>query len=219
MKKLDLMHQKFGKLTVIDSAPNDKHGNKRWKCQCECGNITFVDSHTLVSGRSKSCGCVHSELAKNLNASHKMSNTRLYHCWIDMKSRCYNPKNKCFDIYGGRGISVCKEWKNDFEAFYNWSVANGYSDDLKIDRIDCDGNYEPSNCRWANDSIQANNRRNSHLVTYHGQTDTLDNMCRKLNINSKVVRGRLRNGKRSFEQAVDDFDYRPPFIEYWKNSI
>lgn len=218
MRKLNLMNQKFGKLTVIDSAPNNKHGSSCWLCRCECGNTITVVAHDLVSKHTQSCGCTRLEKVKNLNAKHRMSNTRIYKTWQDMKARCYNPNNKHYCDYGKRGIIVCDDWKNDFSAFYKWATENGYSDTLKIDRIDVNGNYEPTNCRWCDDYTQANNRRNSHYVTYHGETDTLDNMCRKLNINSKVIRGRLRNNTRTFEQAIDDFDYRPPFVEYWKRT-
>lgn len=105
---------------------------------------------------------------------HGMSGTRLYRIWKNMKDRCNKPKHHNYERYGGRGIRVCEEWQNDFMAFYTWAMANGYQEDLTIDRKDNDGNYEPSNCRWATQREQLNNRGDFNvLVTYKGKTQTL----------------------------------------------
>lgn len=216
MKKINLINQKFGKLTVISSAPSNKRGQAMWVCQCECGNKIIALGNSLRNGHSKSCGCTRNEKIRKLNLSHNMSNTRIYKIWQDLKARCYNPNNKEYKNYGARGITVCSLWKDSFENFYNWAMANGYNESLTIDRINVNGNYEPSNCRWADSYLQANNRRNTHYVSYNGEVDSLENMCRKLNVNSKIIRYRMNYKKISFQQAVDNFSNTSPYKEYWK---
>lgn len=97
---------------------------------------------------------------------HGKKNTRLYRIWLQMKNRCFNIRTNRYKDYGGRGITVCDEWKNDFTKFYDWSILNGYQENLTIDRIDNDGNYEPSNCRWVTVKIQNRNSRSNHLITF-----------------------------------------------------
>lgn len=216
MKPINLMSQRFGRLTVIDSAPNNKFGHTCWKCLCDCGNTIVTETNDLRRGHTKSCGCLQKETVCKLRATHKLSKTRIYKVWQDMKARCYNKNNKFYDSYGKRGISVCQEWRNSFEEFHKWAESTGYSDSLTLDRIDVNGNYNPENCKWSTIYEQASNRRTTHYVTYHGETDSFDNMCRKLNVNSKTIRGRMRSKNRTFEEAIDNFESCSPFIEYWK---
>lgn len=135
-------------------------------------------------------------------AKHHMSNTKIYHVWQSMKHRCYLKSDTNYYKYGARGITVCDEWWNSFEAFYNWAIENGYEEGLSIDRIDNNGNYEPSNCRWVTRRVQANNTRRNKLITYAGKTQSLPNWCRELNLNYKTVRTRIGAYKWSVEKAL-----------------
>ena len=122
------------------------------------------------------------------------SHHRLYHIWFDMKRRCYQKKNKRWKKYGGRGIKVCPEWLKNFQAFFDWAMANGYADNLTIDRIDLNGDYSPENCRWADNITQANNKSNNHYITYRGDTKTMMEWSRELNLNYSTLRRRIRAG-------------------------
>lgn len=125
---------------------------------------------------------------------HGKRKTRLYRIWTNVKTRCYNENDPHFKRYGGRGITVCEEWRNSFEAFYNWAVSNGYSDELTIDRINNDGNYEPSNCRWVTFKEQNQNKRNVILLTYEGETKSCAEWCRILNLGKDTIRQRYHKG-------------------------
>lgn len=158
---IDITGKTFGHLTVLSPASRPKttkENGQFWLCRCTCGKEKVVHGHSLRRGQTKSCGCLQKEKA----TKHGMKGTRLYTIYLSIKQRCYYTKHIHYKDYGGRGIKMCDEWldkENGFTNFYKWAIANGYSDDLSIDRINVDGNYEPNNCRWANMFTQAWNRR------------------------------------------------------------
>lgn len=159
---IDLTGQRYGRLVVIERDYSKR--TTAWKCLCDCGNTTIVTSKALrAKGYStKSCGCLNREG----NPVHRQSRTRLYNIYYSMKKRCYKENDEHYKYWGARGIKMCDEWlgKEGFVHFYEWAMANGYADDLSIDRIDVDGNYEPSNCRWATPYEQVHNRRISKKI-------------------------------------------------------
>lgn len=204
----DMTGQKFGRLTVIEYSYSDKYGNARWLCKCDCGNETIAIGKGLRCGDTKSCGCKRIERAKTLSTTHGLRKTRLYTIWAQMKSRCLNPNSNNYDRYGERGIKVCEEWLNNFVAFHDWAIENGYDDELTIDRIDNNGDYEPTNCRWATIEEQANNKRSSCLIEYKGERKTIAQWANLLNINEKMLRRRMDRGW-DVERALTEKSNKP----------
>lgn len=158
MKPLELAGQQFFRLTVVKRARPRADGAVWWECLCSCGNKKEFRGADLKRGFIKSCGCWNREVVIKRNKTHGRSHTRLYRIWQAMRDRTGNPRNSRFKYYGERGITVCPDWQ-EFEPFAKWADANGYADNLSIDRIDVNGNYEPSNCRWATQAVQVQNRR------------------------------------------------------------
>lgn len=161
----DMTGQKFGRLTVIYRSGSNQCGMATWFCKCDCGGGCVVPGAALRKGNTKSCGCLHDECARERMTIHGKSHTRLSAIWASMKQRCYNPSNKNFDRYGGRGITVCDEWREDFQTFRDWAISNGYDENAPvgkctIDRINNDKGYSPDNCRWVDMKVQNNNKSN-----------------------------------------------------------
>lgn len=206
----NLKGQQFGHLTVIERAGSNKRGRATWLCRCKCGKEIIVLGDSLLR-KQRSCGCTRSDFLKSFNTqtktTHGMRYTRLYKEWRGMKNRCFSAKWKDYHNYGGRGITVCEEWKDSFETFRDWALANGYQDNLTIDRIDVNGNYEPSNCRWATVKQQANNTRNSHYIEYNGKTQTIKQWADEFGLNYNTLYSRLTTQKWSVEKALTS----PPF--------
>lgn len=203
-KFIDLTGQRFGRLVVIERTGSNKQGDVMWRCKCDCGTIKEVTATHLRSGASKSCGCLRKEITQRNRTTHGMKGTRLYNIWSSMKRRCSPSCDKrVYDRYYGRGIRVCDEWKDDFSAFAKWALSNGYSDELSIDRIDNDGNYEPSNCRWADMEEQGNNRNNSRCITCRGETLTISQWARKIGMHDSNLRRSLKQGK-TIEEILEE---------------
>lgn len=192
-KYRDITGQKFGRLTALYHAGSAKDKSALWMCKCDCGNEKVVTSTALLSGKTSSCGCLKREVAKDNSFKHGETKTRLYREWQAMKERCYRKTHQYYNRYGGRGISVCDEWKCDYLAFKKWAIENGYSDNLSLDRIDNDGNYCPENCRWATWEEQANNRSNNVVVFYEEKWLPINIVMNKLNKKYGYVYQHYRN--------------------------
>lgn len=200
-KAIDLTGQKFGRLTVIQRAEN-RNGKTMWMCQCDCGNEKITQTMNLTHGDTKSCGCLQKETIKEIASTHKKSKTKLYRVYLHIKERCSNPSSKSYSDYGGRGISVCDEWLDSYEKFMDWSYENGYKDGLQIDRMDNDGNYEPSNCRWTDRVTQANNRRNNNFIEFNGEKRTLSEWEKETGIGQSTIWARIYKLNWSIEKAL-----------------
>ena len=193
-QRTDITGQRFGHLTVAEIAGRDKGGRATWRCVCDCGNAVSVAGYSLRSGHTTSCGCLQKERTRADKTTHGGKGTRLYGIWAHMKNRCLSKTSRDYKDYGGRGITVCAEWANSFEAFRDWALANGYRDGLTIDRKDTDGNYCPENCRWATQKEQQNNRRNNHIISFNGETHTLAQWAELTGIKFSTLYMRLRRG-------------------------
>jgi hypothetical protein len=204
MKKIDLTNKRFGRLIVIsESKEYTKSKNIHWTCKCDCGNIVNVSSYCLLKGRTKSCGCLRKERMSETMTTHGLTGkTPLYSTWRKIKERCFNKNAKGYCNYGGRGITICDEWKNDFHLFYDWSIKNGYAKGLSIDRIDNDGNYEPINCRWVSMKIQQRNRRNNKIIEYKGENKPLSEWCEIFGVDYNTIHQRINKYGWTFEDAI-----------------
>lgn len=195
-KFVDLTNQKFGRLTVTSCAGYDNKGHSyKWNCICECGKSVVVLGSSLKAKRTVSCGCYSSEQKSIRSKTHGVGNeNRLYRIWSGMKTRCYSQADHNYKRYGARGITMDENWRNDFVAFREWALQNGYKDDLSIDRIDNDGPYSPQNCRWSSKKDQNNNRRTNTYITYKGETRTVSEWAEITGIKKATLAQRKRNG-------------------------
>ena len=199
MAVLNLVGQKFGKLTVIALESGRTTDDRKWRCVCDCGGEKVTSEDNLKRGHCKSCGCLY----KNNGGSEKKnipfgSTSKLYNVWQNMRSRCKNPKDNNYKKYGARGITVCKEW-DSYPSFREWALSNGYKEgenrrNCTIDRIDVDGNYEPNNCRWATAFEQVNNRRNTIRIEFNGETHALAQWAKETGIDYEVLLHRYIRG-------------------------
>ena len=194
----DSSGQRFGRLVVVNRAKNFICSSGReitmWHCVCDCGVEKDVASTSLVNGATTSCGCWNYEQMKNKEIKHRKHGERgtsLYERWHGIKRRCADKSNKS---YGGRGIKVCKEWEESYEAFAKWAKENGYSEELTIDRIDNNGDYCPENCRWVNHSVQQNNKTNNIRITFNGETHTQTEWSKITGLNRYTIHDRLKRG-------------------------
>lgn len=196
----DITGQRFGKLVVIKRVANDKNRLTRWLCKCDCGNECEVYGNNLRRGHTTSCGCFREENRPNLRKKHGQTNTRIYEVWEKMKARCYCETSPYYARYGGRGITVCDEWKDNPDAFMKWAYDNGYDKDAEkgectLDRIDNDKGYSPDNCRWVNTKVQANNRRSNKRITFEGETHTVAEWADILGVNKGTLNSGIHKGR------------------------
>lgn len=202
-----MIGKKYSNWTVLDYSHFDErtyYCNNRKKVRkskdhflkvvCKCGVVKNVRPYQLRAGKSKGCGCEGNHTKTQFVRTHGKTNTRIYRIYCGMKERCYSKNNKDYQKYGGRGITICDEWLNDFETFYEWAQSNGYSDDYSIDRIDNNESYKPSNCRWTDAKKQSNNRRSSIFLEFKNQKYTITEWSRILNVKADTLHRRKRNG-------------------------
>ena len=202
-KFIDLTGKRYGRLVVKEFLGFKNHSSL-WLCECDCGNTSVVYYSNLKRDNTKSCGCIF----KEKNEMHGLIDTRLYRIWANIKARCYYKKSVDYKDYGNRGIEMCDEWKNSFFSFYNWAISTGYDENLPkwectIDRIDVNGNYEPSNCKWATIKEQANNKTNNIYITYKGETKTLPIWAEELDLPYKTLYNRLKRLNWSIEETFE----------------
>ena len=197
----DYTGQKFGMLTILKREP---HTRNRWICKCDCGKEVSKAPYQFKH-KEKSCGCLCKANRDNIGDRqriHGLCKSRIYHTYQTMVARCYKPKTKCYKHYGGRGITVCDEWlgENGFINFKDWAFANGYTEELTIDRIDVNGNYEPDNCRWATKFEQAQNKTTSVYIDDNGSKITVKRFNRIHGITTQMFTyNRLKDGKSAEE--------------------
>lgn len=192
----NLLGRRFGRLVVMKRAENGKDGRVRWLCKCDCGNEKIVIAKLLINGCTKSCGCLNSEKAAERahnRAKHGEYKTRLYSIWTGIKDRCYRPKTIGYKNYGGKGIKMCEEWQS-YISFRDWAIANGYSNELTIDRINNEKDYCPENCRWATMKQQRHNSSQNRFIVYNNETHTIDEWSEITGINYHTISSRLRRG-------------------------
>lgn len=194
----DLTGLRFGHLTVLAHEGKTKHGNAQWLCLCDCGEKAVVAGGHLTSGHTVSCGCRKRSVRPTM--THGESKSRLYNVWILMRRRCKLPNDKNYSRYGGRGIKVCPEWDGDYEAFRDWALANGYDEnapygECTLDRKNNDKGYSPDNCRWVNETVQANNRSSNRIIEYAGEKMTLAQFARETGIPAGNIGRRLNCGE------------------------
>lgn len=222
-KFLDLTGMKFGKLTVVGFSRDVISGTRKrkyWNCVCECGGTKEVRTDSLTKGSTKSCGCMLKEISYNnlttkyaFKPKYKTQNRRLNSIWNSIISRCTRTNNKRYDRYMKRGISICEEWL-DFDVFADWALNNGYNENLTIDRIDNDGNYEPCNCRWTTVKNQCRNRSSNIKVEHNGTIVTLIELSEITGISYSCLNSRYNKGLRGVELVKE---IKKPYKNKYKN--
>lgn len=206
-KKIELTGLRFGRWLVVSEDVDGAVSGApvRWLCKCDCGTERSVSGNNLRGG-SKSCGCLSRDTTATRNRKHGMSKTPEYECWQHMKARCYRETSQDYALYGGRGIRVCDQWVDDFDCFYR-DMGPRPTPRHSIERLDVNGDYEPSNCVWALPEQQANNKRNNSIFTYGGEQITLAELSRRTGTPYCRLKMRLRTGM-SVQDAVNKEDLR-----------
>ena len=192
MRQSILEGQRYGRLTVVTRHAVVK-GNIIWKCLCDCGQVALVNASNLRGGKTASCGCARRESVRQRQVRHGMYGSPVYKVWVNMKGRCLNPKNAKYHRYGGRGIKICQEWIDSFDAFFR-DMGEPPSPLHTIERKDNNGDYCPENCQWATKQEQANNVSRNRCLTYGGRTQTLAMWSRERGINPSTLQTRIARG-------------------------
>lgn len=210
-----LLGRKFGMLTVVKSYSRASLKPPMVQCICNCGKVKDVDVRSLLKNQIKSCGCMISKNFKKLLTKHDLSKTVEYKIYHGIKMRCYNTNNKKYADYGGRGIVMCDRWLNSVELFIK-DMGKRPSIKHSIDRINVDGDYSPSNCRWVLKSVQMNNKRNNIHIEYLGYNLTVSIWCRILNIEPRLIYSRIKNGW----NKIDALELMPlPKSKDWSKAV
>lgn len=215
----DLTGETIGNLTVLEMLGEQCGKRTIYKCLCDCGNEVNKSQGQLTTkspcNSTWSCGCTKERHSNSEYANqNNLTTSRIYRIYKNMINRCYNSRNAGYKDYGARGITVCEEWLQDdgFEAFYKWAITHGYNDSLTIDRIDVNGNYEPSNCRWTDAEMQANNKRNSINIKYQDTLITIKECSEKSKIKRSTIEYRINvlkkhNKDLTYENIVNFKNY------------
>lgn len=198
-KPLDITGQRFGRLVAVRYV--ESRNGARWLCRCDCGNETVTSTRSMRYGSTKSCGCgsieqaaANAKLGREKRAVPYPHARQLKDLYRNMRDRCENPRNKRWDCYGQRGIKVCDAWSRGRREFYRWATEAGFKPGLQIDRIDVNGHYEPSNCRFVTPTVQANNTRRNVYITYAGKTQSLSSWARELGLTYRAIQHRVDSG-------------------------
>lgn len=197
---IDRTGQKFGRLLVLSFVGKNKFGHLLWKTKCDCGNEKTVAGNNMVQGMTLSCGCLKVDAHLKSHLTHGACHTREYRIWSNMKNRCSNSNCNRWHIYGGRGIKVCDRWRNSFESFL--ADMGKSPTGMSIERVDTDGHYEPSNCRWATPKEQANNMRCNRVLTVNGISKNLAEWAVETGINASTILKRINQHGWTVELAV-----------------
>lgn len=202
-KLINIVGIRFHRLLVLKQIHGSRKCPPKIICQCDCGNITTQFKSNVTSGKVKSCSCHKNQVAKENHTKHGLTKTRTYNTWASMLQRCYNPKNKSFHNYGGRGIKVCDSWQNSFEQFYA-DVGERPTSLHSLDRIDNNGNYEPNNVKWSLPYEQANNTRRNHILEYQDKKLSMSQAARMIGISYSKLKKRIYKG-RTLQDIVNEF--------------
>ena len=190
---------KFNQLTLLEITGKNKYGAILAKFKCDCGNELTAIINNVRYGKTSSCGCYKKKYLQVVKPStihglciNNGKVSSLYNVWRGIKKRCFNVNDTAYSKYGARGITMCDEWRNSFETFYNWCINNGWQQGLEIDRENNDGNYEPNNCRFVTRKVNSNNRRSNVFIEYNGKRQTVTQWANEYNLDPEILRGRLK---------------------------
>ena len=204
--KIDFTNKRFGKIVCIKPLRVNNHKEVVWLCKCDCGNFCEKSSGAFKNiSKIASCGCMKGKKPHITNLELK-NYKPIHECYVNMKTRCYNPNYELYSRYGGRGIKVCDEWKNNFKEFYNWAI-NGWKKELTLERINNDDDYKPDNCRWADRVEQANNRHTNYLIKYKDEIKTMAQWSKILKIDYSFIQIRMYKNK-TMEEVVEEWNLK-----------